>query len=205
MHSTTRPGAFLLAVAFALTFFPPSDSMAANGTFTTALFPFHSEEGSPTTLERTVTEMLASQLEASTQVVLVDSTRLFALAKEDGLDLSSPLSTADRRRIASQAGAEILISGMTRKIDGEVVVLSRIAGVNSSRSEEVLVSSTLMGSLRPLIARLGEDILRTIAAGGGRSPRRKTFAGSRIFPFLCPVLRPQPPAGVYRHPRVLWR
>ncbi len=166
MHSTIRPGALLLALTFALTSFPDSGALAADGTFAVALFPFYSEEGAPTTLERTVTEMVSSQLQASTRVVLVDSRILSDLATENGLDLSSPLSPDDRRRIASQAGAEILISGRTRKIDGEVVVLSRIAGVHTSQSEEVLVSSSLMGRLRPLIARLGEDILRTIVAEG---------------------------------------
>jgi TolB-like protein len=168
MHSTGRPGPLLAALFFSLAviFLPASAIMAANRTFTTALFPFHSEEGDPTTLERTVTEMVTSQLRASAHIVLVDSTRLSTLAGESGLDFSSSLSLADQRRIASLAGAEILVSGKTRKIDGEVVVLSRIAGVHTSQSEEVLVSSSLMGRLRPLIARLSEDIIRTIAEEG---------------------------------------
>ena len=169
MHSTVRPGTIVLALAIVLAagFFPVSGAPAADGTYTAALFPFHAEDGDPTTLERTVTEMVASQLQTSTRIILVDSTRLSALAVEKGLDLSSPLSTGDRRLIAGQAGAEILISGSTRKIDGEVVILARIAGVHTTRSEEVLLSSYLMGRLRPLIARLGEDILRTINLEGG--------------------------------------
>jgi hypothetical protein len=110
--------------------------------------------------------MVASQLHASPQITLVDVDRLSALSAEKGLALDSPLSDVDCRLIASQAGAEIFITGSARKIDGEVVVHARIAGVHTTRSEEVLLSSSLMGRLRPLIARLGEDILRTISLEG---------------------------------------
>jgi hypothetical protein len=168
MSSTVRPGALLPALALVLFIISSSAPgvIAAGGTFTTALFPFHSEDGDLSALERTVTEMVSSRLEESTQVLLVAPERLSALAGESGLDLTSILSPDDSRRIASLAGAEIFVPGRTRKIDGEVVVLSLIAGVHTSQSEEVLVSSSLMGKLRPLIAQLGEDILRTIIEGG---------------------------------------
>lgn len=130
------------------------------------LFPFQPAEGKETPMERTVSDMIAARLDLDPAAHLLPRERLSALAGEAGVDLAGGFSEEEAFRISRLAEAQIMIVGRTRKVDSEIVAIAKVVGVQNGRYEEVFVSGSAVGRIRPLITELADGISRTIAEAG---------------------------------------
>lgn len=139
-----------------------------------ALFPFLPQEGRPSTLERTIDDLLAARVAAMAKARQVDPEGLVRSAAESGVDLERPFPAEKAAAIAAQAGAEVVILGRTRRVGEELVVVARIFGAGGSGSEEVHVSGSSVGRIAPLLAELADAVTGTL----GSNRERFTGAGT---------------------------
>lgn len=139
---------------------------AAGDRHLVTIFPFLPAEGKATPMERTVSDVIAARLDLNPAMYLLPKERLSALAREAGVDLGGRISEEEALRIGRLAGAHIMVVGRTRKVEREMVVVARVVGVQNAQSEEVFVSGSTVGRIRPLITELADGISRTIAESG---------------------------------------
>jgi hypothetical protein len=139
---------------------------SAAAPFTVAFFPLHTAQPPPSSLERIAVDVVTARLAALPHIRLVDGDRLSSIAAELGLKLSRSVSEEDARRIGALAGADIIVTGETSRVESDMVFAVRLIGVASSRVVERYVSGTSMGGIRPLLTELAETIIRTLTDEG---------------------------------------
>jgi len=130
------------------------------------IFPFLPAEGKATPMERTVSDMIAARLDVDPAMYLLSRERLSALAGEAGVDLGGRISEEEALRVSRLAEAHLMVVGRTRRVEREMVVIAKVVGVQNAQSEEVFVSGSTVGRIRPLITELADGISRTIAEAG---------------------------------------
>jgi hypothetical protein len=155
-------GALLLALLISGAAIPVS----AASPYTVALLPLIPAQGPPSPLERTATDVVSARLAGAPRIRLVDENRLASIAAELGLKLSRGVSEENARRVGSLAGADIIITGQTSRVESDLVFAVRLIGVANSRVAERYVSGTSIGGIRPLLIELAETISRAVDEEG---------------------------------------
>lgn len=147
------------------------------------MFPFVAARGTGTPLERTLTGIVTERLSASGSLALTAPPRSKDLASEHGIDISGRSGEESMRTVADRSGFPFFVSGETRLIGTDLVVIARLTFTKSGSVTEISSSGPRTGSIRPVMTGAAEA-LGERAAFVVKNPS-VSVASASSPPFFC--------------------
>jgi hypothetical protein len=126
-----------------------------------AVFDFESKDEAVRELGPKVTVLLNAQLSTRDGLILVERAELDKALGEQELGLSGTVTTESAAKVGHLTGAKVLITGRVMKMDGEVLVVAKIIGTETSRMYAETAKGS-GGSIDELAAQLADKISSTI-------------------------------------------
>jgi hypothetical protein len=135
--------------------------------FSVAVFDFASKDEDVREVGPKVTALIDASLSAEPQLITVERAELEKVLGEQELGLSGTVSPDTAARVGKLTGAKVLVTGRVFKTDGELIIIAKIIGTETSRVYGELVKApAASASLSDLSADLAKKIAKTIADKG---------------------------------------
>jgi len=152
-----------IALSFILALYA-NTVLAAN--YVVAVLPFTASDDSLKNYAETIPQLLSANLSGSADVVVVERTELDKVLSEHEFNLTGIVNPQTAAKLGFLTGANIIISGRIFSINNEMVVISKLIGVETSRVYGATSSLPLSGSIVAPITELSEKLLDTIKEKG---------------------------------------
>jgi hypothetical protein len=112
------------------------------------------------------TEMITVYLSAAPNIQLVERRLIQASLSELGLSLTGFVDATQAARVGAMVGAQIMVSGRIMWVDDELIITSRMIGVETTRVVAEMVSGTPGDQIAPLVEDLAARIGRVVVQDG---------------------------------------
>jgi hypothetical protein len=133
---------------------------ATNDVLTVAVFDFDSKDEAVRDLGPKVATLVNANLSAEPQIITVERAELDKVLGEHELGLSGSVSADSAAKVGQLTGAKVLVTGRVFKAEGELFIVAKIIGTETSRVYGELVK----GSEKSSISDLSADLAKKIAA-----------------------------------------
>jgi hypothetical protein len=148
-------------VLIALLTFSISRAFAAtNEVLTVAVFDFDSKDEAVRDLGPKVATLVNANLSAEPQIITVERAELDKVLGEQELGLSGSVSADSAAKVGQLTGAKVLVTGRVFKADGELFIVAKIIGTETSR----VFGELVQGREKSSISDLSTDLAKKIAA-----------------------------------------
>jgi TolB-like protein len=133
---------------------------AAQAVLTIAVFDFESKDETVRDLGPKVATLINASLSAEPQLITVERAELDKVLGEQELGLSGTVSADTAARVGHLTGAKVLVSGRVFKVEGELILVAKVIGTETSR----VYGETVKGKSSASIADLAAELAKKIAA-----------------------------------------
>ncbi len=141
-------------------------SRAADTVLTVAVFDFESKDESVRDMGPKVATLINANLSAEPQINTVERADLDKILGEHELGLSGTVSPDSAAKVGQLTGAKVLVTGRVFKANGEMFIVAKIIGTETSRVYGELVKGGEKASLSDLCADLAKKIATDVAQKG---------------------------------------
>jgi len=133
---------------------------------TVAVFDFDSKDEAVRDLGPKVATLINANLSAEPQLMTVERAELDKVLGEHELGLSGTVSADSAAKVGQLTGAKVLVTGRVFKAEGELFVVAKIIGTETSRVYGELVKGGEKASLSDLSADLAKKIAADVTKKG---------------------------------------
>jgi len=130
--------------------------------------------------ERSVPNLLRSNLSSSDQVVVLDRSRLDKVLEEQALSLSGLTDSSQVQSIGKLLGAEFILSGTVDQQNDEIVISADLIRVKTGEIQTEIVRSLKKAYRDAMVEMLAENILYRLT-GDGSYQNQKVFRSNSIW------------------------
>lgn len=109
-----------------------------------------------------VSDLLFAELAVRPEIYLVERRDLEAILTEQGLSLSGVVRPAEAVQVGQLTGAKILLAGSVIRIEGNVYLVAKIIGTETSRVLGASVKGRAGDDLGTLVTALGDEVATRI-------------------------------------------
>jgi curli production assembly/transport component CsgG len=155
----------VILTTFAL-LFGAAFGRAADLVLPVAVFNFESKDEAVRDLGPKVSTLVSTFLSAEPQIVTVERAELDKILGEHELGLSGTVNVDSAAKVGQLTGAKVLVTGSVFKADGELMILAKIIGTETSRVYGELVKGGEKASISDLSADLAKKIATDITQKG---------------------------------------
>ena len=140
--------------------------IAADNVLTVAVFDFDSKDEAVRDLGPKVATLINANLSAEPQIITVERAELDKVLGEHELGLSGTVSADSAAKVGQLTGAKVLVTGRVFKAEGELFIVAKIIGTETSRVYGELVKGGEKASLSDLSADLAKKIAADVTQKG---------------------------------------
>ncbi len=133
--------------------------------------------------ERSVPDLLRSELTRSDELIVLDRSRLESVLEEQALYLSGLMDTSQAMKAGNLLGAEFIISGTMHQIDGVYRITADIIRVKTGQINSETVEAPDRKHLKEMVELLGNNI-RYMLTGRGNYIAKISLAPYPTWYFL---------------------
>lgn len=151
--------AFILLLGVAL-------ARAADNILTVAVFDFESKDEAVRDLGPKVATLINANLSAEPQINTVERADLEKILGEHELGLSGTVGSESAAKVGQLTGAKVLVTGSVFKASGELFIVAKIIGTETSRVYGELVKGSDKSSISDLSADLAKKITADVTQKG---------------------------------------
>ena len=155
----------VVLTAFAL-LFGAVVGRAADTVLTVAIFDFESKDEAVRDLGPKVATLINANLSAEPQITTVERAELEKVLGEQELGLSGTVSADSAAKVGQLTGAKVIVTGRVFKANGELFIVAKIIGTETSRVYGDMVKGGEKASLSDLCADLAKKIATDVAQKG---------------------------------------
>jgi len=138
-------------------------SRAADMVLPVAVFDFESKDEAVRDLGPKVAALINANLSAEPQITTVERAELDKILGEHELGLSGTVNPDSAAKVGQLTGAKVLVTGRVFKASGELLIVAKIIGTETSRVYGELVKGGEKASLSDLCADLAKKIAADVA------------------------------------------
>lgn len=109
-----------------------------------------------------VSDLLFAELAVRPEIYLVERRDLEAILTEQGLSLSGVVRPAEAVQVGQLTGAKILLAGSVIRVEGNVYLVAKIIGTETSRVLGASVKGRAGDDLGTLVTALGDEVATRI-------------------------------------------
>lgn len=140
--------------------------IASENALTVAVFDFQSADEAVRDLGPKVATLVNANLSAEPKIITVERADIEKILSEHELGLSGTASVDSAAKVGQLTGAKVLITGRVFKADGELFIVAKIIGTETSRVYGELVKGNENASLGDLAADLAKKIAADVTQKG---------------------------------------
>lgn len=137
-----------------------------NDVLTVAVFDFESKDEAVRDLGPKVATLINANLSAEPQIITVERADIEKILGEHELGLSGTVSADSAAKIGQLTGAKVLVTGRVFKAEGELFIVAKIIGTETSRVYGELVKGGDKASLSDLTSSLATKIATDVTQKG---------------------------------------
>ncbi len=167
----------LLVLSVIISLFNSFSGYAADGdNISVGVFDFETRESSIDKLGPKIADMITAYLSTDPSLKLVERAEIKKILSELGLSKTGIVEQNEAVQVGRVIGAKILVTGRAFPIDGELVIVSKIIGTETTRVFGNVVKGPLSEKLTTLIEEMATRITKTIEDKGDEllpAPRSK--------------------------------
>ncbi len=126
------------------------------------VFDFETTESGIDNLGPKIADMVTAYLSANPNLKTVERAEIKKILAEMGLSKTGIVDEAQAVQVGRVIGAKILVTGRAFPIDGELVIVSKIIGTETTRVFGDVVKGPLTEKLTALIDQIADKITKTI-------------------------------------------
>ena len=130
---------------------------------TAAVFEFEAREEPLRELGPKISALIAAQLSAQTNMVMVERAELDKALGEQEFALSGTVSPETAARVGQLIGAKVLVTGRAYIVDGKRYIIAKVIGAETSRVFAEASSAALSAPLNEQVTELANKIHRIIS------------------------------------------
>jgi len=156
----------IIALLTLILLFGSALARAADTVLTVAVFDFESKDEAVRDLGPKVATLINANLSAEPQIITVERAELEKVLGEHELGLSGTVSADSAAKVGQLTGAKVLVTGRVFKAEGELFVVAKIIGTETSRVYGELVKGDGKTSLSDLSADLAKKIAADVTQKG---------------------------------------
>lgn len=153
----------MFAAAFALAL---GKAAAADQILTVAVLDFDSNDEAVRDLGPKVATLVSANLSAEPQIITVERADLQKILGEHELSLSGAVSPDTAAKVGQLTGAKVLITGRVFEASGQMILVSKTIGTETSRVYGEMVSGAADAPITDLSAQLAKKIAADVTAKG---------------------------------------
>jgi len=131
---------------------------AAQDVLPVAVFDFESKDESVRDLGPKVATIVNANLSAEPQIITVERAELEKVLGEHELNLSGNVSPDTAVKVGQLTGAKVLVTGRVFQADGELIIVAKVIGTETSRVFGEMVSGRDKASITDLSKELARKI-----------------------------------------------
>lgn len=139
---------------------------AADNILTVAVFDFESKDEAVRDLGPKVATLINANLSAEPQINTVERADLEKILGEHELGLSGTVGSESAAKVGQLTGAKVLVTGSVFKASGELFIVAKIIGTETSRVYGELVKGSDKSSISDLSADLAKKITADVTQKG---------------------------------------
>ncbi len=139
---------------------------ATNDVLTVAVFDFDSKDEAVRDLGPKIATLVNANLSAEPQIITVERAELDKVLGEHELGLSGAVSPDSAAKVGQLTGAKVLVTGRVFKAEGELFIVAKIIGTETSRVYGELVKGREKSSISDLSADLAKKIAADVTQKG---------------------------------------
>lgn len=139
---------------------------AAPEVLTVAVFDFESKDEAVRDLGPKVATLVNASLSADPRIITVERAELEKLLSEHELNLSGNVSPDSAVKIGQLTGAKVIVTGRVFKADGELIIVAKVIGTETSRVFGEMVSGQAKATVTDLSKELAKKIADIVAQQG---------------------------------------
>jgi hypothetical protein len=133
---------------------------AAENVLTVAVFDFESKDEGVRDLGPKIAALINANLSAEPEIITVERADLDKVLGEHELGLSGTVNADSAAKVGQLTGAKVLVTGRVFEADGELFIVAKIIGTETSRVYGELVK----GGEKASLSNLAEELAKKIAA-----------------------------------------
>src|SRR4051812_44615803 len=137
-----------------------------NDVLTVAVFDFESKDEAVRDLGPKIATLVNANLSAEPQIITVERAELEKVLGEHELGLSGSVSADSAAKVGQLTGAKVLVTGRVFKAEGELFIVAKIIGTETSRVYGELVKGRDKSSISDLSADLAKKIAADVTQKG---------------------------------------
>jgi hypothetical protein len=149
-----------------LILFSAALTRAADTVLTVAVFDFDSKDEAVRDLGSKVATLVNANLSAEPQLVTVERAELEKVLGEHELGLSGTVSPDSAAKVGQLTGAKVLVTGRVFRAEGELFIVAKIIGTETSRVYGEVVKGGEKASISDLSADLAKKIAKDVTEKG---------------------------------------
>ena len=139
---------------------------AANDALPVAVFDFDAHDDNEPDLGSKIAILISANLSANPNLILVERAELDKVLGEQELGVSGTVSPDTAAKVGQLTGAKVLVTGRVFKADGQMFIVAKIIGTETSRVYGELVTGGTDAPLANLSASLAQKIATDVTEKG---------------------------------------
>ena len=147
---------------------------------TIAVFDFESRDENVRDLGPKVATLINANLSADPNLITVERAELERVLGEQELGLSGTVTPDSAAKVGNLTGAKVLVTGRVFKTDGEIFIVAKIIGTETSRVYGELVKGGVAASLSDLSEQLAKKIAADVMQKGDTLVAKVTTREDRV-------------------------
>ncbi len=124
-------------------------------------------------LERTIPEMLKTELSHSYEIVVVERSKIESILKEQALAQSGIIENATAQEVGRLAGAEYIITGEINTIGDQLRIDAHLIKVATGQVSGEKISGKKVENIEPMIRLLAQNLIFNLTGKGERQEAAK--------------------------------
>lgn len=145
-----------------------------------AVLPFNERSKEVAGLGQTVSDILFANLAVDPGILLVDREDLDTVLKEQELNISGVVNSAQAVQVGQVVGAKILVSGSVVRANGTQYLIAKIIGTETTRVLGVSVKGQASDGIDVLSEKLAEEVGKKILEEGSKLVAKPLTRENRI-------------------------
>jgi Curli production assembly/transport component CsgG len=144
-----------------------TSAVAGSGeTINVAVFDFETKEAGVSKLGPQIADMITAYLSGNPDLNLVERAELDKVLAEMGLSMTGIVDQTQAVKVGHVLGAKILVTGRAFPVGGELVIVAKIIGTETTRVYGEVAKGSLSGKLTSLIDDIAVKVAETIKDRG---------------------------------------
>jgi hypothetical protein len=146
---------------------PEADASNDRGPVVAAVLDYEVDLPDSEGLGAQIADILTARLSIEESPQLVERAKLGEILKEQKLNLAGLIDQEQVLQVGKLTGAQLLIMGKAFKMDKQLMIVTKVVGVETSRVKGTLLKVDLSGELSDSLMTLGQQIAQLIRTEAG--------------------------------------